>query len=136
MAGAMRQKEAAAALGLSDRQLRRLLTTFRSGGPAALVHGNTGRKPCQALPDAMRARVVELVRTQYAGLSQAETARRLAEEHGIVVHRTTLARILAGAQATRGPTAAAPPVEPAPEAPFAPGHQCPGGGSVPGCRCG
>jgi transposase len=135
VAGALRQTEAAAALGLSDRQVRRLLATFRAGGPAALVHGNTGRTPWQAVPDATRAQVVDLVRARYAGLSQAEAVRRLAEEHGIVLHRTTLARILAGVTARRGPTAAAAPVRPAPEAPSQAGHQCLGRGSVPGCRC-
>ena len=48
LAGELGVDAAAAALGLSIRQIRRLLERFRTVGPAAFVHGNQGRAPATA----------------------------------------------------------------------------------------
>ncbi len=54
-------REAAEVLGLSLRQVRRLLTGYRKEGAAALAHGNQGRKPHHALGGGLRQQVLELV---------------------------------------------------------------------------
>ena len=43
-------------MGLSVRQVRRLLARYRKEGAAALAHGNRGRSPYNKLDDAVRAR--------------------------------------------------------------------------------
>jgi hypothetical protein len=45
LAGAWTRREAAAVLGLSERQVRRLLAAYAACGPQALAHGNRGRPP-------------------------------------------------------------------------------------------
>src|SRR5687768_15628845 len=56
------QAQAAATLGRSERQLRRLLRAYQVRGPAGVVHGNRGRRPAHALPATQRERVLELAR--------------------------------------------------------------------------
>jgi transposase len=95
--GTLTNEDAAAQLEVSARQLRRLLAAYRNGGVEALRHANAGRVPAHAVPGGVRDQVVELVRTRYVGLSQSELAQRLATEHGIYLHRTTVRRILLAA---------------------------------------
>ncbi len=101
--GTLASEDAATQLEVSTRQLRRLLAAYRDGGVDALRHANAGRVPAHAVPDQVRRQIVELVRTRYAGLSQSELAQRLATEHGIQLHRTTVRRILMSADLATAP---------------------------------
>lgn len=67
--GEMTAVEAGEVIGLSVRQVRRLLAGYREDGPVALAHGNRGRKPVHSLAPTIRSRVIELAQTKYAGLS-------------------------------------------------------------------
>ncbi len=90
--------EAAALLGLSIRSVRRLLARYRGpDGVAGLVHGNAGRTPANRIDPAVRARLVELALTTYAGVNRAHLADLLAERDRIVVPERTLRRVLAEA---------------------------------------
>jgi hypothetical protein len=116
-------------LELSPRQLRRLVRAYQAGGLDALRHGNAGRAASHAVPDCVQARIVYLARTRYATLNQSELTRRLADEDGIALHRTTVRRILAasgvgGSARARWPRRLS-----------LVGHRCLGQGSVAGCRC-
>ncbi|TAM56653.1 MAG: helix-turn-helix domain-containing protein [Chloroflexota bacterium] len=51
--------EAAAYLGLSVRQVRRLLERYRSDGAAGLVHGNHGRAPAHRIAEVATREVLE-----------------------------------------------------------------------------
>ena len=42
---------AAIALGISRRQVNRLVKTYKEKGKAAFIHGNRGRKPATAIPE-------------------------------------------------------------------------------------
>src|SRR4051794_23235947 len=75
--------EAEQALGLSGRQVRRLLAAYEAEGPAALVHGNRGRAPAHALAAGVRERVLELARGKYAGLNDQHLTEKLADEEGL-----------------------------------------------------
>jgi len=57
-AGFITVKEAAAKLGLSERQVQRLKKEVRESGPAALIHKNTNRKPPHALTDKQKAEIL------------------------------------------------------------------------------
>jgi transposase len=90
--------EAAAILGLSTRQVRRLVERFRHDGAAALIHGNRGRCPVNRIDETQRAHLVELASTTYAGFNATHLAETLAEEEpAIAVSAKTLLRVLAGA---------------------------------------
>jgi hypothetical protein len=92
LGGVWTHAEAAVALGRSPRQVRRLLAAYTARGPAALVHGNRGRAPANALPAAVRERAVALARTTYAGCNDVHLAELLAEREGLAVSRATLQR--------------------------------------------
>ena len=96
VAGDVGVDEAARLLGLSTRQVERLLARY-VGDPVDLGHGNRGRVPANRIPEATRAQLVELARTRYAGVNHAHLVELLAEREGIVVAERTLRRILAEA---------------------------------------
>jgi transposase len=95
--GALTGGEAAALLGLSTRQRKRLKAAYRRDGPSALVHGNRGRPPWPALPVEVRQRVVALAREKYAGLNHQHLTEKLAEDEELPLHRTTVRRLLLAA---------------------------------------
>lgn len=92
--GNLTRKEAADALQLSPRQLRRLLATYRHDGAQALAHGNRGRPPSNRLPDEIRTRVLDLAAGRFQGANDCHLTELLAREEGIVVSRPTLRRLL------------------------------------------
>src|SRR5438067_8664872 len=94
--GVLTNAEAALVVGVSVRHLRRLRTAYRRAGPQALVHGNRGRRPWQAVPEQVRQRVVDLAASTYVGLNHQHLTEKLADE-GLVLGRTTVRRILAAA---------------------------------------
>jgi transposase len=97
VAGKVTTGEAALLLGRSERSVWRLRAAFLASGPAALVHGNRGRRPTNTLEPATVARVITLARTTYAGCNDSHLAELLAERERIVISRASLQRILRGA---------------------------------------
>src|SRR5665647_553216 len=81
-------------LGLSERQVRRILAAYREEGAAALAHGNRGRRPVNALAESVRAQVLELARTKYAGFNQLHMSEMLREEEKLAVGRSWVRHIL------------------------------------------
>lgn len=86
--------QAAELMGVTPRQTRRVLASYRESGAAALAHGHRGRRPVNATPEALVADVVHLARTRYAGVNHAHLAELLAEREGVHIGRTTLRRVL------------------------------------------
>ena len=94
-AGRLSREEASSVLGVSERQMWRLLGAFRRQGAAGLVHGNRGRRPLHACRPELGDRVAELARTTYAGFNQHHFAEKLATEEGIEISVSTVRRMLA-----------------------------------------
>ena len=78
----LRQKEAARQLGLSVRQVKRLVARYRAEGPSGLVSRRLGRRPGNALSDAVRQEVLGLVRTHYSDFGPTLACEKLAAHHG------------------------------------------------------
>jgi transposase len=99
LAGALTADEAALVLRLSTRQVSRLVGRYRDEGAAALVHGNRGRTPANRTDPAVRARLLELATTEFAGFNPVHLAETLAEEgHAeLAVSPRTIRRIMAEA---------------------------------------
>lgn len=95
--GRLLNHEAAGLLGISIRQLQRLHAAFRRRGPTALIHGNRGRRPVNALDAEVTRKVVGLAADRYIGFNQHHLAEMLREREGIDVSRPTLQRMLADA---------------------------------------
>jgi hypothetical protein len=101
-------EEASLLLGVSTRQVWRLVRAYRACGVAAVVHGNRGRPPVHRIASAVSSHVRELAVGRYAGVNQTHFTELLAEREGIVLSRSTVRRILTVAGLTsprtrRGP---------------------------------
>jgi transposase len=97
VAGRWTAAEGAEKLGLSLRQMRRLLAACRRDGPSALVHGNRGRATARRLSPGLREQVVGLVKSSYSDYNDYHLAEILAEEHDIILSRSSVRRIRRGA---------------------------------------
>src|SRR6202048_3889856 len=83
---------AAAILGLSTRQTRRLLAAYRDGGGGALIHKARGPTSNNRLIPGIREYAIELVRSRYADFGPSLAAEVLFEKDGVKVSRETLRR--------------------------------------------
>lgn len=88
--GRMTATTAANVLGLSRRQVHRLLKTFQSDGPAAIRHKARGRASNNRIDPAVRDFAVTLVRENYIDFGPTFAAEKLEEDHGLKVSRETL----------------------------------------------
>jgi transposase len=86
-------REAAQRLGLSIRQVRRLLVKYRGAGPSGLGHGNRGRAPHNRVDEEVRKKIQELSEQEYKDYNDSHFTEELAEEHGLVLSRCTVRRI-------------------------------------------
>ena len=74
------QREAAVRLGRSVRQVKRLVRRYRAHGVAGLVSGHRGRRPNNALSEAVREAVLSLVREKYRDFGPTHACEKLAED--------------------------------------------------------
>lgn len=95
--GELLMADAAELLGRSVRQVRRLRRAYRTRGAAALVHGNRGRVAPNRIADPIRARIVSLATTTYAGVNDQHLTELLAAREAITVSRPSVRRLLRGA---------------------------------------
>ncbi len=77
------QGEAAQQLGLSVRQVKRLVRSYRMQGAAGLILGHRGRRPNNAIAQAVRSAAMGLVRTHYVDFSPTFAHEKLTELHGL-----------------------------------------------------
>jgi len=56
---------AALNLGITKRQVNRLIKAYKEKGKAAFSHGNKGRKPANTIPDNIRKDVITLYNNKY-----------------------------------------------------------------------
>ncbi len=94
MAGELGVAEAARVLGLSERSIRRLRVRMEREGPSGLVHGNRGRASSRRLPDATKAKVLELAAETYHDVNDTHLSELLAEREGITISRVSVRRLL------------------------------------------
>ena len=97
MAGDLQASQAAEILGISERHAWRLLAAYRARGAAALEHGNSGRRPHNAVPADIASAVVRFASSRYPGANHTHLAELLWEHEGLDVSSWTVRRILARA---------------------------------------
>ena len=88
--GRMAATTAANLLGLSRRQVHRLLKMFETDGPAAIRHKARGRASNNRIDPAVREFAVTLVKENYADFGPTFAAEKLGEDHGLKVSHETL----------------------------------------------
>lgn len=94
--GSISIEQAACLLGVTGRQVRRLVARFQDEGLPSVVHGNTGRAPANRTLDAVRARVAELAGKdgKYCDFNTCHMQELLAEHDDVQIGRSTLDRLL------------------------------------------
>ena len=81
-------------MGVSQRHGWRLLAAYRKEGPAAVAHGNRGRKPATTTCPRTQQKVMELAEGPYAGLNHTHLTEMLAEREDVHLSRSTVRRVL------------------------------------------
>ncbi len=78
----LRQREAAEQLGLSVRQVKRLVRRFRDHGAPGLISRHRDRQPNNALADDVRTSALALIRDHYQDFGPTLAHEKLVEVHG------------------------------------------------------
>jgi transposase len=90
--GELRPGIAAARLGITDRQFRRLVLRYYEDGPSGLATRRRGRPSNNRRPPEFMARVLELVRQHYPDFGPTLASEKLRERDGVAVGKETLRR--------------------------------------------
>ena len=91
------QVAAARLLGLTDRQVRRLMRRVEARGADGVVSRRRGRPSNNRLPRRFVDQIVALVRAHYLDFGPAFAAEQLAKRHDVRVSRTSLRRMMIAA---------------------------------------
>ena len=92
--GQLRQTDAARTLGLSARQVRRLIRAFERDGPKTANSKRRGKPPNNQINASLRAIVLEHYRTRYQDFGPTLFAQALREREGVEVSREWLRKLL------------------------------------------
>ena len=91
----LRQREAGERMGLSVRQVKRLLRRYRELGARGLISGHRGRKANNAIAPEVRAEILGVVRERYWDFGPTLAHEKLTEVHGYGVSVETLRQWMA-----------------------------------------
>lgn len=84
------QKTAASMIGLSERQVRRMVKAMREQGDKGIIHGLRGRPSNRRLPEEMRERVLAFYQERYPDFGPTLATEKLFECDGITISDETL----------------------------------------------
>lgn len=85
---------AAERLGISARQVRRLVLRLQEDGPGGLISRSRGRPGNRQLPPGLEARIRGLVRDTYADFGPTLAWEKLRQCHGIELSKACVRRIM------------------------------------------
>lgn len=90
-AGQVSVRQAAAKMGMSYRQAKRVWKRYREGGDSAVVHRARGACPNNQLPLEVKQQILDRYREVYQGFGPTLACEKLAEEDGLrAISRETL----------------------------------------------
>jgi len=84
------QVKAGTLLGLTDRQIRRLVRRVKQEGDRGLVHRGRGRPSNRRISEGRKAKILRLYEMRYGDFGPTLAAEKLAERDGITVSVETL----------------------------------------------
>lgn len=84
------QKQAATALCLSTRQIRRLVKRYEEDGATGIAHAARGREGNRAIPQAEKDRAIVIVTENYPDFGPTFALEKLQEHHGVTFGVDTL----------------------------------------------
>ncbi|MBR8250145.1 ISNCY family transposase [Burkholderia cenocepacia] len=88
---------AAERLGLSVRQVERLVIRYRERGPGGVASGHRGRPGNRKLDDGLALRALTIIRERYADFGPTLACEKLWECHGIRLAKETLRKLMTDA---------------------------------------
>jgi transposase len=88
--GEMTQVEAAVVVGLSDRQIRRLMIRVQLEGDLGICHKSRGKRSNRRRGEKIKKRILELCEKRYKGFGPTLAVEKLLEEKGIKLSDETL----------------------------------------------
>src|SRR5271157_4038389 len=100
--GHLTQGEAAGQLGISDREVRRLLARIAAEGDRGVVHRLRGKASNRRLPEGLRSRVLKLVKAKYRDFGPTLACEYLAQDDAVEVSKETLRGWMMAAGLRRG----------------------------------
>ncbi|MGF6552728.1 ISNCY family transposase [Paraburkholderia youngii] len=95
--GVLRPWRAAERLGLTTRQIRRLVGRLREHGPGGLVSGRRSKPSNNRLDAATADRVLSIIRERYADFGPTLACEKLYECHGIRLAKETVRQLMTDA---------------------------------------
>ncbi len=90
----MRQSTAAEELGVSVRQVKRLLRTYRRAGASGLVSKKRGRPSHHQLDPATVRRALDLLKGRYRGFGPTLAHEKLVERDGLKISLSSLRKLM------------------------------------------
>jgi hypothetical protein len=84
------QVDAGVTLGLSERQIRRLMKRVRAEGPVGMIHRSRGRHSLRRFREAVKAKVLGLIKRRYADFGPTLAVETMQEKGEADVSRETL----------------------------------------------
>jgi transposase len=81
----IKQKHASKQLGISIRQVQRVVKRYKKEGVAGLSHKGRGRTGNRAMPLEKKEKIIELLKTQYPDFGPTFAAEKLFDLNGITV---------------------------------------------------
>jgi len=90
----MTQKTAASMMGLSDRQVRRLVKVVREKGDRGIIHGSRGRPSNHRFSDKIKEKTISLYKRRYSDFGPTLATEKLLEIEGIHLSDETLRKWL------------------------------------------
>lgn len=94
----IRQRHAAKILGISIRQVKRLVREYRRHGIAGLVHKGRGKVSNRAIPDEEKKQMTDIISNHYADFGPTLAWEKLVEFHGIKYSDETIRKLMIEAQ--------------------------------------
>ncbi|WP_322091844.1 ISNCY family transposase [Paraburkholderia bannensis] len=85
---------AAERLGLSVRQVERLVIRYREHGPTGVASGRRGRPGNRKLDEGLALRALTIIRERYADFGPTLAREKLAECHGIQLAKETVRKLM------------------------------------------
>lgn len=92
--GRLEKKRGSEVLGVTVRQVNRLLVKLREAGISGLIHGNRGLISHRKIPDQIREKILALVRGRYIDINDTHLMEILMREESIKIGRETLRSLL------------------------------------------
>jgi len=90
----IKQKHASKQLGISIRQVQRMVRRYKREGISGLIHQSRGRVGNRSMKQEQKAQIIDLIKKQYPDFGPTFTAEKLAERDNIIVSRETVRQLM------------------------------------------